>query len=194
MNPPCQRSAILHRTTERLSLPTAPVQRPPTASSYAENRRLRSPRRSSGPLPEQDGLCCLVLAEIAFAGIGHRHREATLHPGPRQHGIEPAFEMRELVPILSEAHILLGPTDASHVGDRIIPGKILAMGQTFVLDPEQSVHLIGIAVDAASHLFGCIVAEVISLSCHRAEPAHLPTATDRHRPAGAHRWHRICRS
>ena len=119
----------------------------------------------AGPLPEQDGLCCLVLAEIAFAGIGHRHREATLHPGPRQHGIEPAFEMRELVRILSEALILLGPTDASHVGDRITPGKILAIGQTFVHDPEQSVHLIGVAVDAVSYPFGCIVAEVISLSC-----------------------------
>ncbi len=90
--------------------------------------------------------------------------------------------MRKVGDLLAVALPAFRPADAGHVGDRIGTGEIFMVGEAPVHHPEQPVHLVGIAVDRVGDLFRCVDPEVIGLTAHRAEAAHLPEQplADRH--------------
>ena len=110
-------------------------------------------RRSAGALSEQGLAGRLVGGEIDASARGVVERERAHHRWPREHDVAPAFQMREIFELLPHAPPEPHPTDAGHVGDRIGAGEILAPSQASVHHPEQTIDLVGVAVDRIGNSF-----------------------------------------
>src|SRR3954447_19614431 len=154
-------------------------------------RVIVSPRSLMGEKPPRDSAALLHdgsgLAEqqLAFF-LGSDRRLAVIRidllglgvgahgGGPLADGLEPALEMREVVDVLALVLVRHDPGIARHVGNGVIAGDELAIGEALVEYAIQPVGLVDIAVDGVLDLFLGVVREVMVLPRHRAQPAHLP--------------------
>ena len=82
--------------------------------------------------------------------------------------------MREVLDVLPLPLPGKHPRIAGHVGDRIIAAQIAAVGEPLVHHAEQAIDLVAVAIDRVGNLLRRIGAEVIVLTRHRTEAAHLP--------------------
>src|SRR5690606_30614278 len=81
------------------------------------------PRR----LAEQHLLRFLVVGEVAAIFLSDR--PAPFHRRPRRQRLEPALEVGEVVEILPLVPVGPDPADAGHVGDGVVAGEIVAVGE-----------------------------------------------------------------
>ena len=82
--------------------------------------------------------------------------------------------MRVVVPIDSLVLPRAQPREDGDVGDRVGgPGDVLAVGEPLVHHAVEPLRFVGVAVDRVLELVGRVDAEVMGLSEHRADAAHL---------------------
>ncbi|MBA7484260.1 hypothetical protein ES707_19784 [subsurface metagenome] len=82
--------------------------------------------------------------------------------------------MRKVIDVLALVLPRHHPGIACHVGDGIVAGDELAVGEALVEHAVETVGLVHIAVDGVFDLFLRVDIEVMVLSRHRPEAAHLP--------------------
>src|SRR5215475_3519035 len=93
---------------------------------------------------------------------------------PRAHRFEPALEVREVGDVLALALVRHDPGIDRHVRDRVVAGDEGAIAEPLVQHAVEPVDLVAVAVDGVGNLVHRVVAEVIVLTGHRTEIAHLP--------------------
>src|SRR5271154_4961438 len=80
-------------------------------------------------------------------------------------------KLLEFLTLILERH---DPRIAGHVGDRILAADEFAIREPLVEHAVETVGLVHVAVDRVRNLVLRIIAEVMVLSGHWSEPAHLP--------------------
>lgn len=93
---------------------------------------------------------------------------ALLHCRTRHQGLKPSFEVGEIIEILTLSLVGPGPSDRSHICDRVLACQKLPVSQPPVHHAMKLVDLIGLALDRIRHLLGCILPEMVCLPHHRA--------------------------
>src|SRR3954449_623838 len=91
----------------------------------------------------------LAVIRIDLLGLG----VGTHGGGPLADGLEPALQMREVVDVLALVLVRHDPGIARHVGDRVIAGDELAVGQALVEDTVEPVGLVHVAIDRIFQFF-----------------------------------------
>src|SRR5580704_3114670 len=130
-------------------------------------------RRSGRRLSEQDLLSFFrdgraVRVRLAF-GIG------TLRPGTLAHHLEPAPKVWEFVQLLLLTLPGNDPGIGSHVGDAVpVTGDERAIFEMTIEHAVETVCLLDVAVDRVRDFARRVEPEMVVLSGHRSQPAHLP--------------------
>src|SRR3977135_330328 len=123
-------------------------------------------------LAEQDLFRLLGDARLGVDGLGEligAHRR-----GPRLDGLEPAFQVGEILDLLALPLIRHDPRIARHVGDRVVAGDEVAPGELLVEHAVEAVDLVAVAIDRVGGLVVGVLREVVVLPAHRSAPAQLP--------------------
>src|SRR4051812_22107747 len=105
----------------------------------------RALKTSPRSLIEQN-LLHLGIRHVHFAGLLNADRHAAFDRRPRQHGIEPPFQMWKLIDVLALPFPSAHPADAGDVGDRIFAGKEVAIFEPRVHYSVESIALVGVAL------------------------------------------------
>ena len=113
--------------------------------------------------------------------------DPALHAEPCAHRLVPAMDVREIFELLALLVVVHEPGIDRHVGDRVIARDPLAFGERAFQYTVETVHLVGVALDAIGHLLRGELAEVVGLARHRAESADLPEEPLQH-PVAALRF------
>src|SRR4029077_14672719 len=101
-------------------------------------------------------------------------RISALHRFPFTHRLKPAFEVREVLKLLALPLVRDDPRIDGHVGYRIALGNKLAIRKPLVEHAIETVRLLDVPFDGVRYLLRRILREVMILTRHRAEIAHLP--------------------
>lgn len=93
---------------------------------------------------------------------------ALLHCRTRHQGHKPSFEVGEIIEILTLSLVGSGPSDRSHIYDRVLGCQKLTVSQPPVHHAIKLVDLVGLALDRIRHLLGRKLPEMMRLPHHRA--------------------------
>src|SRR4051794_11202977 len=111
------------------------------------------------------------------------HLEAALGAGPPHHRLVPALDVgvvgeADLVPLMPP-----GPAEDREIGDRhLVACRELRLPETLVEDAVKPVRFLRVALEAVTSVLLLLdLEEVMHLSRHRPEPAHLPHQPFQHR-------------
>src|SRR5581483_7554969 len=128
---------------------------------------------SARALIEQNGPHLGVL-HVHLARRLHVHVHATIDGRPRQHGVQPALEVRKFGDVLLLPFPTAGPADASDVGNGVGTGEKFAVGKTPVHDAVEAVAFVDVAANGIRDFCRRIAEEMVGLPGHRSEAADLP--------------------
>ena len=107
------------------------------------------------------------------AAVG-QHLDAALHCRAGGDLVEPAPQVRMVVPVDALVLPRPQPRKNSDVGDRVVrPGQVGALGEPPVHHAVQTFGLVGVALDRVVDLLRRVDAEVVRLPQHRPDAAHL---------------------
>src|SRR6218665_2937588 len=94
--------------------------------------------------------------------------------GGRMDGVEPALHAGKVAQFQALIFPRARPWKAGDVGDGVlVAGEVGRFGQLPVEHAIQALGFVGVAVDGVIHFFRCVDAEMMRLTEHRAETAHL---------------------
>lgn len=82
--------------------------------------------------------------------------------------------MQKILDLLALTLIWHDPGIDRHVGNRVIATDVFAIGQPMIQDTIETIGLVHVAIDRVLNLFDGIAREMMVLSRHRPETAHLP--------------------
>jgi len=119
-------------------------------------------QRLAGPVVNQ---------RLALAG---QHLDTALHRRARADLVEPALQVRVVVPVDALVLPRSQPGEHRDVGDRVGgAAEVAALRQAPVHHAVQALRLVAVALDRVGDLLGRIDAEVVRLAEHRTDTAHL---------------------
>ncbi len=122
-------------------------------------------------VPEQDVACRVVCDRAAQLG---QDLDAALHGRPGSDQVKPFFQVGVIGPGDAVVLPVAQPRENRDVGDGVlVAGDKLAGGQLLVHDAVETPGFVGVAVYRVLDLFGRVLAEVVGLSDHRPDAAHL---------------------
>src|SRR4030095_14759783 len=88
--------------------------------------------------------------------------------------LEPAFEIREIIQVLPLPFVQHDPRITGHIRDGIGSANKFSVAKPFVEHAVKPLGFFGISLDRVSNFLVDVTSEVMILTEHRAEPAHLP--------------------
>src|SRR5271167_4029221 len=141
--------------------------------------------RSGGGLSEEDLLAVLCHGGAALIRLALRIGANCRRP--RAHRVKPAAQVRKVVEVLLLPFPRYDPRVGRDVGDRVaLASDKTAAGEPPVEDAVKPVRLADVTAHSVRDLLWRVLDEVMVLSCHRAEPAHLPKQPFHNRLSPAH--------
>src|SRR6266404_2007558 len=142
-------------------------------------------RRSARRLSEQDLLPFFCDGGAVRVRLASGIR--TLRPGALARHVEPAPQVREVAQILLLTLPGNDPGIGSHVGDAVaVAGDELAVFEITIEHAIETVCLVDVAVDRVRDFDRSVEPEMVVLSGHRPQPAHLPEQPLSHSLAAPH--------
>ena len=88
--------------------------------------------------------------------------------------LKPSLQVRKVLQLLALAFVGNDPWISRHVGDGVFARDEVAIGKPLIEDAIEAVRLVHVSVDRIRDLCWRIMAEMMVLTGHRTEPAHLP--------------------
>jgi DNA-binding Lrp family transcriptional regulator len=123
-------------------------------------------------LPEQNPARRIGHGGLRVDLLGERI--GALHRRAGADCLEPALEIGKIRELLALPLMRHDPGIARHVGDRIGAGDERAIREPLVEDCIEAVCFLDVAFDRVGYFFGRVLAEMVVLARHWAEPAHMP--------------------
>ena len=154
-------AAVANKLQAALLAPTAILaeQHMRTLSRYLEGSKVR---------------LALVVGHRAGALFVPQHGDAALHRRPRSHGVVPALDVRVVGQVDVAELGVADPGEGDDVGHAVfVAGEPGGLGQALIEHAVQPRHFVGVAVDGVGDFLDRIVGEVVVLTEHRADAAHL---------------------
>src|SRR6185437_10744303 len=102
-----------------------------------------------------------------------RHGDAALDRRTRGDGVDPAAQVRKVVHLDARPGVDADPRPGGDVGDRVVAGQELTLGEARVQHAIETLRLALVALDRVVDLLRGVAEEDVRLSLHRPDAAHL---------------------
>ena len=104
---------------------------------------------------------------------GLRHGAPALHRRSGANGLVPPSEVWELGQVDAGPGGRTDPTPGRDIGDGVVAGQVLDVGQSLVEDPVESLRLVPVAIDRERDALGRVPLEDEQLPLHGTDASHL---------------------